>query len=132
MRAFGVLAAVFAKILQVAAAVEHLADGDRHRVLPRDVGEADDQIAEHRQRRRGPAAERALLEPAHEARPERVGGQRRLQPGREQREVSGRVGVVAGAKFSTASMTPLPMPRAGTLITRRRLTSSCGLMTSRM
>ena len=27
-------------------------------------------------------------------------------------------------------MTPLPIPRAGTLITRRRLTSSWGLMMS--
>ena len=36
------------------------------------------------------------------------------------------------SKASTASITPLPMPRAGTLITRRRLTSSCGLMTRRM
>ena len=28
------------------------------------------------------------------------------------------------------SITPLPIPRVGTLITRRRLTSSCGLMIS--
>jgi hypothetical protein len=38
----------------------------------------------------------------------------------------------SAGSWSTASMTPLPMPRAGTLITRRRLTSSCGLMIRRM
>ena len=32
---------------------------------------------------------------------------------------------------SSESMTPLPIPRAGTLMTRRRLTSSCGLRTRR-
>ena len=38
----------------------------------------------------------------------------------------------AGPIFSIASITPLPIPRAGTLITRRKLTSSCGLMMRRM
>ena len=39
----------------------------------------------------------------------------------------------SGAEVSTrssASMTPLPMPRGGTLMTRRSATSSCGFSTS--
>ena len=53
--AFGLLAALVAQILQVAALIEHLADRDRHRFLPRDSVSADDQIAKRRRatRRRG-------------------------------------------------------------------------------
>ena len=87
MRAFGVFAALVAQVLQVAAPVEHLADRDRHRVLPRDLGQADDQIAKHRERRGGAPGERAILQAAHDPRPERVGRQRGLKAGRQQREV---------------------------------------------
>ena len=55
------LAVLVAQVLQVAGLVEHLADRDRDRVLPRDVGEAGDQVAEHAQRRdraRRPACRR--------------------------------------------------------------------------
>ena len=47
----------------------------------------DDQIAKHRQRRGGAAGERALFEAADQPRPQRIGRQRRLQAGGEQRQV---------------------------------------------
>ena len=35
-----VLGAILAQVLEIAAPVEHLADGDRHRILARDLGQA--------------------------------------------------------------------------------------------
>ena len=55
----GVFAPVLAQILEVAALVEHLADRDRHRLLPGDVGQPDDQVAEGRQRRGCASGKRA-------------------------------------------------------------------------
>ena len=45
---------------------------------------------------------------------------------------SGRSLLPSSGMRSTASITPLPMLRVGVLTTRRRLTSSCGFMMSRM
>jgi hypothetical protein len=79
--ALGVLASLVAQVLQVAALVEHLADGDRDRFGPRHVGELHDQIAKGGQRGGGAIRERTILEPAHDSRPERVRRRRRPQAG---------------------------------------------------
>ena len=99
-------------------------------VLPRLVGEVDDEIAE----RRGATRRRAVAE-LRLARPRRPACAQSdraeltsCQAGGEQRRrVRGdRVGIDRLQRVHH----PLPIPRAGTLITRRRLTSSCGLMIS--
>ena len=98
----------------------------------RHLGRATDQVAERRQRRRRAAGEAPRVEAADDASPRASGAARRARRAAksgdagQQRRPSGRRRGAA----SSASITPLPMPRAGTLTTRRRLTSSCGLMTS--
>ena len=85
--AFGVFAALVAQILQVAAAIEDLADGNGHRFLPGHLGERDDEIAEHRERRGCAVREHPIFEAADEASPKRVGRQRGLKARGEQRQI---------------------------------------------
>ena len=65
-----VFAAILAQIVQVSASIERLADRDGDRILPRDLGERDEQIAKHGQRRRRPAGEGAVLQPTNKTGPQ--------------------------------------------------------------
>ena len=57
MRAFGVLAALLVKVLQIAARSSILPIAIDTGLPPRDLGQRDDQVAEHRERRRRTAGE---------------------------------------------------------------------------
>ena len=87
MRAFGIFVTLVAQVLQVAASIEDLADRDGYRILARDVGERDEQVAKRRKRCRGARWEQFLVEAPNQTRPQRVRRNGRLQAGAEQREV---------------------------------------------
>ena len=91
--ALGVLAPFLAEVLKVAALIEHLADRNRHGLAARHLGEVDDEVAERGEGCGGAVGERAVLETADQAGPQRVGRQRRLKPRRQQGQIVVRAGL---------------------------------------
>ena len=85
----------------------------------------DDEIAKRAQRRRRALRHEALVDGPVQLRPQRVrrghGDAAREQ---QRRRLFGRDAI------DRSPARPRPMPRVGTLMTRRRLTSSCGLSSS--
>ena len=124
--ALGLLAALLAQVLQVAALVEDLAERDR------DGFAAPPSRSWRRSGRETPSATPAARGASSRcstactslAQSELLS--RRAGAGQEGRR---RRPAASSSTASSDSITPLPMPRAGTLMTRRRLTSSCGLRT---
>ena len=90
VRLFAVLVA---KRLEVSRPIEHLAHRDRHGVLPRDVSQPRDQIAEHAQRRCRAGGELAVIDRIDQLRPERARRADLLEPGRQKRRRIGEHGV---------------------------------------
>ena len=131
----GFLAPLLAQVLQVAGLVEHLARWRSTPARARAISVSDSMRSRNaRERRRRAAGEALRLEARGRGGPTAT---RRRAAGREP-GVEPCGGIIAArgplacrsAPARSASITPLPMPRAGTLMTRRRLTSSCGLRSS--
>ena len=103
---------------------------DRHRLLPARRRRAPTmQVAERAQRRDRARRQLAVVDGVDQLAPRAIApsdfgcSPAASSGGARRRSASGSIAC-------SASITPLPMPRAGTLITRRKLTSSCGLMIS--
>ena len=119
---------LLAQVLEVAGLLHHLLDA-RRRCRPSTSGcaptiDLDERLSAACARASAPVR-RARAGPwprASRRRPpvEQAGGHQRRRS----------APAVMGSAASSASITTLPMPRVGTLTTRRKLTSSCGLMIS--